>query len=179
MNYFSFYQIPESFLPDEKAIQAKYYALSREYHPDFYTLEPQEKQQEILEKSTLNTNAYRTLSNFDKRMQYILEQHGLLEEGGANDLPQDFLMEVMELNELLMDLEMEYNSTTFKIVSDQTGEIEGQLKSEIWPVLESYETFPPEKQAEALKQIKNYYLKERYLLRIKESLNKFASSSDR
>ncbi|MBA9076270.1 MULTISPECIES: iron-sulfur cluster co-chaperone HscB C-terminal domain-containing protein [Rufibacter] len=178
MNYFHFYDLPESFLPDEKAIQTKYYALSREYHPDFYTLEPQEKQQEILEKSTLNTNAYRTLSNFDRRMQYILEQHGLLEEGGQNDLPQDFLMEVMELNEQLMELEMDYDSMTYKVVRDQTEQIEGELKAEIWPVLESYSTLSPEAQAEALKQVKNYYLKQRYLLRIKESLNKFASSSD-
>ncbi|WP_460893417.1 iron-sulfur cluster co-chaperone HscB C-terminal domain-containing protein [Rufibacter soli] len=179
MNYFQFYNMPESFLSDEKAIQAKYYALSREYHPDFYTLESPEKQQEILEKSTLNTNAYRTLSHFDKRMQYILEQHGLLEEGGDNDLPQDFLMEVMELNEQLMDLEMDYDSVQFKIVSDQTNEIEGALKAEIWPVLESYKDLAPEAQAEALQKVKNYYLKQRYLLRIKESLNKFASSSDR
>ncbi|RNI22644.1 iron-sulfur cluster co-chaperone HscB C-terminal domain-containing protein [Rufibacter latericius] len=179
MNYFHFYQIPESFLPDEKAIQTKYYALSREFHPDFYTLESQAKQHEILEKSTLNTNAYRTLSNFDRRMQYILEQHGLLEEGGQNDLPQDFLMEMMELNEQLMDLEMYYDSVQFKIVSDQTNEIEGFLKAAIWPILENYENLPPDAQAEALKQVKNYYLKQRYLLRIKESLNKFASSSDR
>lgn len=178
MNYFHFYQIPESFLPDEKAIQATYYALSREYHPDFYTLEPPEKQQEILEKSTLNTNAYRTLSDFDRRMHYILEQHGLLEEGAQNDLPQDFLLEVMELNEQLMELEMDYDSTQFKMISDQTGEIEGYLKAAIWPVLEAYPVLAPENKAEALKQVKNYYLKQRYLLRIKESLNKFAPSSD-
>ncbi|GGK72029.1 iron-sulfur cluster co-chaperone HscB C-terminal domain-containing protein [Rufibacter glacialis] len=179
MNYFQFYGLPESFLPDEKAIQTKYYALSREFHPDFYTLEPQEKQQEILEKSTLNTNAYKTLSHFDRRMQYILEQHGLLEEGGQNDLPQDFLMEMMELNEQLMDLKMEPDKLQFKIVSDQTHEIEGALKAHIWPVLQTYENLPPDAQAEALKEVKNYYLKQRYLLRIKESLNKFASSSDR
>ena len=178
MNYFQFYNLPESFLLNEKAIQTKYYALSREYHPDYYTMESPEKQQEILEKSTLNTNAYRTLSHPDRRMQYILEQHGLLEEGGPNDLPQDFLMEVMELNEQLMELEMEPDSNQFRNVSTQTGELEGQLKAEIWPVLETYETLPPDQQEKALKQVKNYYLKQRYLLRITESLNKFAPSSD-
>ncbi|WP_207431333.1 iron-sulfur cluster co-chaperone HscB C-terminal domain-containing protein [Sabulibacter ruber] len=177
MNYFQFYEMPESFLPNEKAIQTKYYALSREFHPDFYTLESQEKQQEILEKSTLNTNAYRTLSNFDRRMQYILEQHGLLEEGGQNDLPQDFLMEVMELNEQLMELEMEPDSLQFKIVSDQTMQLEGELKAEIWPLLENYANLSPEDQIEALKQVKNYYLKRRYLLRIQDSLAKFAPHS--
>ncbi|WP_205504330.1 iron-sulfur cluster co-chaperone HscB C-terminal domain-containing protein [Rufibacter psychrotolerans] len=177
MNYFQFYEIPESFLPDEKAIQTKYYALSREFHPDFYTLESQEKQQEILEKSTLNTNAYRTLSHFDRRMQYILEQHGLLEEGGDNDLPQNFLMEVMELNEQLMELEMDPDPLQYKIVSDQTMQLEGELKAEIWPVLEKYPTLPPEAQSEALKQVKNYYLKRRYLLRIQDSLAKFAPHS--
>lgn len=178
MNYFSFYNLPESFLVDEKAVQTKYYAFSREYHPDFYTMEPQEKQQEILEKSTLNTNAYRTLSHADRRMKYILEQHGLLVEGGPNELPQDFLMEVMDLNEQLMDLEMEPDHTQAMAVAHETTQIEAQLQAKIWPVLESYETLNPDQQAEALKEVKNYYLKQRYLLRIKESLNKFVPSSD-
>ncbi len=57
MNYFQFYNLPESFLPDEKAIKTKYYELSRQYHPDFHATASPEKQQEILQLSTQKTNA--------------------------------------------------------------------------------------------------------------------------
>jgi molecular chaperone HscB len=39
---------------------------------------------EVLELSTLNNNAYKTLSDFDKRMKYILELKEVLGEEGKN-----------------------------------------------------------------------------------------------
>ncbi|HHH50193.1 MAG TPA: Fe-S protein assembly co-chaperone HscB, partial [Saprospiraceae bacterium] len=53
MNYFEFYNIPISFDVDAKALKKIFYANSKKYHPDFYTLENEEKQQEILQLSTL------------------------------------------------------------------------------------------------------------------------------
>ena len=41
-----------SFLIDEKATKRKFYKLSKQFHPDFYTLESEEKQAEILEFNT-------------------------------------------------------------------------------------------------------------------------------
>ncbi|UOQ76423.1 DnaJ domain-containing protein [Hymenobacter sp. 5516J-16] len=38
-NYFEFYELPETFQPDEAALKRRYYALSREYHPDFHATE--------------------------------------------------------------------------------------------------------------------------------------------
>lgn len=176
-NYFEFYTIPESFLPDEKAIKQQYYQLSRQYHPDFFANEPQEKQAEILQLSTLNTNAYRTLSDADLRMQYILKEHGLLEEGGKNELPSDFLMEVMELNEALMELEFDFDAAILKQVSEQTIGMQAQLEADILPVLQRYPELHGITKDEALQQVKTYYLKKKYLLRIQETLSKFATQS--
>src|SRR5688572_1882490 len=120
MNYFEFYNIPESFILDEKAVKAKYYQLIREYHPDFYANETPEIQQEILQLSTQNTNAYRTLSDPDLRMQYILKDHGLLEEGGKNELPSEFLMEMMEINEELMELEFDFDAAKLHEISEKS-----------------------------------------------------------
>jgi molecular chaperone HscB len=158
-NYFEFYQLPESFRPDEAALKSKYYALSREYHPDFHATAPAERQQEILQLATLNTNAYRTLSHPEQRMAYILGQHGLLEEG-KQELPPDFLMEVMDLNEQLMELEFEPDPTTV-----------ARVEAEVNPGL------PADVRPQALQQVRTYYLKRRYLLRIRESLAKFAARS--
>ncbi|TYZ07614.1 DnaJ domain-containing protein [Hymenobacter lutimineralis] len=176
MNYFDFYKLPESFLPDTAALKRQYYAYSREYHPDFHANAPAEHQAEILRLATLNTDAYRTLSDPDSRMAYILQSHGLLEEG-KQDLPSDFLMEMMELNEQLMELEFAPDGATLRRVEAEVNTLTEVLDAGIEPVLAGYETLPVDKQPQALKQVRTYYLKKRYLLRIRESLAKFAPRS--
>ncbi|WP_400191721.1 Fe-S protein assembly co-chaperone HscB [Hymenobacter sp. B81] len=175
-DYFAFYELPESFLPDEKALKSKYYALSRQYHPDFHATAAPEQQQRMLELSTLNTNAYRTLSDFDQRLQYILQRHGLLEEG-KQELPADFLMEVMDLNEQLMELEFEPDPAVAARVTAEVNRLDAELEAAARPVLESYAEQPADQRLGALQRVRTYYLKRRYLLRIRESLAKFASRS--
>lgn len=175
-NYFELYNLPETFLLDEKALKTKYYQLSREYHPDFYANESPEKQQEILQLSTQNTNAYRTLSDSDSRMQYILKQHNLLEEG-KNEIPSDFLMEMMDINEELMELEFDFDADKLHQIGEQSNGIMAQLDADILPVLQRYPELEGVTKEEALEQVKTYYLKKKYLLRIKETLSKFATRS--
>src|ERR1700744_934464 len=105
MNYFDFYAIPESFNPDAALLKKRFYELSKQYHPDFYANEDEVKQQEILELSTINNKAYQTLSDPTKRLEYILRLHNLVSDGAKPQLPADFLMEMMDINERLMDVE--------------------------------------------------------------------------
>lgn len=175
-DFFEFYELPETFRPDEAALKRKYYALSREYHPDFHATAAPEKQQEILRLATLNTNAYRTLSNPELRMAYLLGQHGLLEEG-KQELPPDFLMEVMELNEQLMELEFDPDPAVVAQVEGEVNALSNALNAGIEPVLAGYEELPTDARPQALEQVRTYYLKRRYLLRIRESLAKFATRS--
>ena len=172
MNYFEFFDIPVRFLFDEEALRKAFYANSKKYHPDFYTLEPDEKQAEILDLSTLNNQAYHTLADLDKRMRYILELRGILEEEGQNQIPQAFLAEMMELNEALMELEFEFDPEQFASTKMAINKLGDDLYGGIRPDLEAYENKP--EQAELLHRVKDYYLKKRYLLRIKENLSKFA-----
>lgn len=173
MNYFEFFNIPVSFLLEETDLKKTFYANSKKYHPDFYTLESEEKQLEVLEMSTLNNEAYKTLSNFDKRMKYILDLKGTLAEEGKNQIPQDFLMEMMDINENLMELEFDFDANVFEKVGTELKSLETSLMNEVQPMLESYNDDTSDEVI--LKGIKNYYLKKRYLLRIHENLNKFAS----
>src|SRR5688572_1454625 len=175
MNYFEFYGIPESFYPDEKLLKAKFYEYSRKYHPDFHATADAEKQREILELSTLNTNAYKTLNNFESRLAYILEHHGLTGENTKTALPPIFLMEVMELNEKLMELEFEFDPDSVATLQAGFSEIWQALETKTKPVLEQYETMTEAEKVKALEQIKIYYLKRKYLLRIKETLSTFAN----
>jgi len=170
MNYFEFFDIPVAFTVDEAEVKRKYYANSKRFHPDFYTLESEEKQAKILEKSSLNNEAYRTLMDFDQRMKYVLELKGALEEEGENRVPQDFLMEMMEFNEALMELEMDFDEATYKKALQELEEKEAALYEEIRDVVASNKLMEAE-----LSAAKNFYLKKRYLLRIRENLSNFAS----
>lgn len=173
MNYFNFYEIPVNFQVDEGTLRKIFYANSKKYHPDFYTLESEEKQAEILELSTLNNKAYQTLKDFDLRMKYILELKEVMAEEGQNKIPQDFLMEMMDINEVLMELEFDYSAEQKAQVETQLAQQEQQIYSSIAPIIAHYDD--EQAKAEDLKIIKDYYLKKRYLLRIRENLNKFAS----
>ena len=172
MNYFEFYEIPMSFEVDAKALRKRFYALSKEYHPDFYTLESADKQAEILRLSTLNNEAYETLRNEDRRMKYILTLREALGEEGTNKLPPVFLMEMMELNEGLMELEFDPDPAGVGKIQKELEDKEQELRKEVTPLLNRFDADPTTK--EGLDGVVNYYLKKRYLLRIRENLGKFA-----
>ncbi|HEY4327684.1 MAG TPA: Fe-S protein assembly co-chaperone HscB [Mucilaginibacter sp.] len=172
MNYFEFYGIPESFNPNTAFLKKKFYELSKQYHPDFYANEDDAKQQEILELSTLNNKAYQTLSDPYKRLEYILRTHELLLEGAKPQLPSDFLMEMMDINERLMDVD---DAEQLGHLTGEVLAIEGGIDESIAQFTAGYETLDDTAKEERLNNIADLYFRQKYLLRIKESLNTFAS----
>ena len=177
MNYFEFYELPVSFHPDADAVKKKFYALSKEYHPDFYVNESEDKQQEILDLSTLNNKAYQVLSHEQKRLNYVLELFGVLEEGEKYALPQDFLMEMMEVNEALMELEFDEDLTKINQLKEQVAAIEESLDTELASLTHQFDEQQEEEKKALLLQIKDIYYRKKYLLRIRESINRFAAPS--
>ena len=175
MTYFQFFDLPVSFYLDEKLLKKRFLLNSKKYHPDFYTLESEEKQAEILDISTQNNQAYKTLSNFDSRMKYILIGKGILEEEGKNSIPQNFLMEVMEIQEAIMELEFGFDEKAYNQANQSVSILEQGLQTDVQPILESYKE--ENSTDEELKKVKDFYLKRKYLWRIKENLNRFAPAS--
>lgn len=172
INYFDFYGIPESFAPDEAGLKKKFYELSKQYHPDFYANEDEAKQQEILELSTLNNKAYQTLSNPTKRLEYILRLHDLVSEGAKPQLPADFLMEMMDINERLMEID---NAEELSHLTAEVLAIEGDINESLAKLTNGYEDLDDTARESRLNDIANIYFRQKYLLRIKESLDTFAS----
>ena len=168
MNYFELYEIPISFDPNQDLIKQKFYALSKKYHPDFYINESQEKQDEVLELSTLNNKAFQTLKDDQKRLHYILQLKGQLVEGENYSLPQDFLMEMMEVNEALMDSDL----LKLAALRNQISDIENSLSNDLKALTSSFNNVDGVEQENTLKAIKDIYYRNKYLWRIKESLNK-------
>ena len=175
MDYFEFYDILLSFQPDQSLVKKKFYALSKKYHPDFFVTESEEKQQEILGLSTLNNKAFQTLSHIDKLLPYILTLKGVLTEGEKYVLPQDFLMEMMEVNEAIMELEMEEDEDQAKKVLTEVDDFDDVLNAELQQSVEKFNHSIAQDQENILLQIKDIWYRKKYLLRIRESINKFAT----
>ncbi|ARS38844.1 Fe-S protein assembly co-chaperone HscB [Sphingobacteriaceae bacterium GW460-11-11-14-LB5] len=170
-NYFDFYELPILFNPDQNAVKAKFYALSKQFHPDFYANESEEKQQEVLNLSTLNNKAYQTLSNAKKRLKYVLELKGIVEADEAYQLPQSFLMEMMDINEALMDLEFEPDAEKSAQVKRDVEVIEKDLADELKDLMSQFDSNPQESDA-LLPAIKDNFYRQKYIDRIRERLVK-------
>ena len=173
VNYFEFYALPVALQLDQVALKKKFYALSRDFHPDFHTQASEEEQEKMLRKSTMNNSAFKVLSDFDQRLKYVLELSGKLKEEGENKVPNDFLMEMMELNEGLMELEMEPSEEKNTAIREEILHRERDARSVIEGVLQknAVETVEPAE----WDLLVDFYLKSRYLWRLRDSLDKLSS----
>ena len=172
-NYFEFYDLPLSFKVDESQLKKKFYAHSKQFHPDFYINEPQEKQDEILELSTLNNKAFKVLSDPLRRIEYILELNNVLVEGDKYTLPQDFLMDMMDVNEALMDMEFDPNQSRLMDITSQVDQLEMALFDKLKLLTDEFDSIPTSDQHSILLKIKDIWYRQKYLMRIKTSMNKF------
>ncbi len=167
-DFFSFFGLRPSPTLDESALKQTFYANSKRFHPDFHTLEAEATQREVLEKSTLNNQAYKTLRQEDTRLKHLLELRGILGAEGTNQVPQDFLMEIMEVNEALMELEFEDDPTVREKVAGLINRLDAELRASVASVIAGYDDESVSKSD--LNILKDYYLKRRYLLRLREKI---------
>jgi len=172
INFFEFYDIPESFRVNQADLKKKFYQYSKEYHPDFYANADEEKQSEILELSTINNKAYHTLANPAKLLEYILREHGLVNEGAKPQLPAGFLMEMMDINERLMEMD---DAGQLAQITAEVLTVENDLEEQLDALTTDYEQLDHTAKESRLNQIADIYYRQKYLLRIRESLNTFAS----
>lgn len=167
-NYFKFFGLPLSPNIDPADLKRKFYANSKRFHPDFHTLSDQTTQDEALDQSTLNNQGYKILSDEDLRLKHFLEVHGALGEEGSNTVPQDFLMEIMEVNEALMELEFDDDPLARQKVEALITQLEADLVEEVSGPLQAY--VPEDASPATLNTLKDYYLKRRYLLRLRNKI---------
>ncbi len=166
MNYFELFEIPVQLKVDITPLHKKFFALSRKYHPDYFVNDNTDAQAESLEKSALLNKAYKTFKNPDETIRYVLQQKELIEEEEKYELPPDFLMEVLEVNEQLMDAEDQPAIGNLKLAIDT---MQNEIYEPVKEIVEHYqEGITSEKE---LLQVKEYYYKKKYLDRIRHQLS--------
>jgi len=172
MNYFEFYGLPLSFYPDQAKLKALFFENSRKYHPDFFTQVTQEEQAEALKKSSYNNEAFRTLKNDDKRLHYILTLTEALNEENKNAIPQEFLMEMMDLNESVMELQFDYEESKAIPIMREIEDLQSSMESEVSSIMQA---FSDNQDPSTLAPVKDYYLKSKYLMRLRDNISKLTS----
>ena len=104
-NYYDFFGLEHWLDLDMKDLEKRFYALSRQYHPDRFTLKSREEQQAALDATAILNDAYRTLRDPLARAEYLLKENGFdIGEQGTKNVPPELLEEVFELNMALEEL---------------------------------------------------------------------------
>ena len=100
-DYFTCFGFPRRLLLDPQKLEAKFYELSRTFHPDFYQTKSTAEQGISLSNAAVLNTAYRTLRDPIQRAEYLLA----LETGSVKDIrtspPADLFEEILELQDTL------------------------------------------------------------------------------
>jgi molecular chaperone HscB len=95
-DHFRFFDLPRKLRIDESELEKAFYALSRQFHPDYFMGSDEAERQASMERSSMLNDAYRTLRDRVARIAYLLTLEGYKE--AEKKAPADLLEEVFELN---------------------------------------------------------------------------------
>jgi len=160
MNYFELFEIPVTPKVDPSTLTKKYFELQRKNHPDFFSDATDTEKQLIIQLSADINKAYTTFKDDQKTLEYFLMLNGIKEHDEKYNLPNEFLMEMMDFNEELLEISKE---TAIKKIKEYKMLLFNEIKDSI----ENYEQQTSE---EAMLKMKEYYNKKKYLNRILDRL---------
>jgi molecular chaperone HscB len=104
-DYFAFLELPRNLAIDAKDLEKKFYAMSRQLHPDMHSRKSQAEREQAEESTAVLNDAYRTLRDPIARSEYLLKLEGFdVSEQASKDVPPELLEEVFELNMALEEL---------------------------------------------------------------------------
>lgn len=103
-DYFSVFSLPRRLPIDLADLERRYYALSRQLHPDLFHDRPPAEQAASLRMTALVNRAYRTLKDPVQRALYWLELHGESLGRDNERVPPGLAARVFEVQEQLEEL---------------------------------------------------------------------------
>ena len=169
MNYFEFYGLRISFYLDKKELRKKYIQISKACHPDFYTADSAVSQEQALQKSSFNNKAYNILKDDRQRIKYVLDI--TLVEPSKKQVPPDFLMEMMEINEQVMNAIMEDDTSSKEALKLKIQSIDHSLQDQLEIQCRSYDS---QKDPSLLLTIQELLLKLQYMDRLLQNSQLFS-----
>ena len=160
MNYYELFGLKEAPVVEKKRIGKKYIELQKKYHPDFFTNENEADKEFALEQSAGINKGYKIFSNNNSTIEYYLQLKGIIVAEEKFNLPPDFLMEMMEMNEGFDDN---------KNIEKEIQQFEDGLEKQIESIIDLQNK--DELNDAQLQELKLYYYKKKYLNRILDRLD--------
>jgi len=168
MNFFELFELPLALELDEILLTTKYYELNRKYHPDKFISASLDEQKLALRKSSQVNQGYKILKKKQTRVRHLLELFNAAPEEGKEAMPQEFLLEMMDLNEAIMDYKLSPNDDSKSKIESSIDEFDNMLNNDLTHSFEHFDYKAPSD--EALEKIKKTYLKTKYLKRLRDNL---------
>jgi len=104
-DYFAFFGLARKLRVDAVDLEKRFHQLSWKLHPDNFAQASGRERELSLERASQLNDAYRTLADPIRRIEYLLARAGLRKEGQQKQqAPPELLEEVFELNESLDEL---------------------------------------------------------------------------
>ena len=135
-DYFEVFGLERKLQVDLDALQRRFYALSREYHPDFHQMANATEQAAALERSALVNRAYRALRDPLSRLSYMIGLEDGTDGRSADKVrlepPMDLLEEMLEIQEALEEAKRSRLNaeTTERLRSERQSLMERQKAGE-------------------------------------------------
>lgn len=161
MNYFELFDLPVAPTVDRSRLSKTYFDLQKRFHPDFFSGSDDNEKDEMMQQSADVNKGYKTFQDAERTIEYFLQVTGLIASDEKYNLPADFLMEMMEINEALTEDEA--------AAITQVQAFEEKLREEVKPILENYSAGNVD--GADMAKLKSYYYRRKYLKRILDRLH--------
>ena len=130
-DYFSLFSLPRRLTIDLADLERRYYALSRELHPDLFHDRPPAEQAASLRMTALVNRAYKALRDPVQRALYWLELHGESLGRDNERVPPTLAARVFEVQEQLEELRAARSRGTFDAEHRAIGSVRDELVGDL------------------------------------------------
>lgn len=166
-DFFSILGLPKAFFLDHQRLRKNYLDLSRRSHPDHHLHSSASDITALEEMAGLANKAYQVLSDPDQRMVHILQLEGYPLEGSGVQLPADFLMDMMEVNESWEEAKALENNDLMSEILMKLQIMEASWKEGIHNELLKYDQHG----TADFERIRQFMLQKRYIKRFHTNAN--------
>jgi molecular chaperone HscB len=129
-DYFEFFDLPRNLAIDLRDLEKRFYALSRELHPDRFARRSEAERERALEDSATLNDAYRTLRDPIARALYLLKLEGFdIGEQGSKDVPPELLEEMFELNMAIEEADAPQLEASLRRFEKMREALDGELQA--------------------------------------------------
>jgi molecular chaperone HscB len=107
-NYFRLFNLEKSFSIDEELLKKRFYDLSRQFHPDFYSVRSDSERSIACDNTAHLNQALKVLSDPIKRADYLLSMTVGNTPGNPTP-PQELFDEILEVGDILLSESLDEN----------------------------------------------------------------------